>query len=85
MFYAQDFLVNLFSKAGLQQGFNDKRVATFFYSIMDILDAHNECKFVVLENVRNLADKSENWEVIRTELLKREFIITKEPLILSPF
>ena len=73
-----------FSKAGLQQGFNDKTRGNLFYSIMDILDAHNECKFVVLENVRNLADKSENWEVIRTELLKREFIITKEPLILSP-
>ena len=73
-----------FSKAGLQQGFNDKARGNLFYSIMNILDAHEECKFVVLENVRNLADKSENWEIIRTELLKRDFIITQNPLILSP-
>lgn len=73
-----------FSKAGLQKGFNDKTRGNLFYSIMDILDEHPECKFVVLENVRNLADKTENWEIIRTELLKRNFIITKDPLILSP-
>ena len=30
-----------FSKAGLQQGFNDKTRGNLFYSIMDILDAHN--------------------------------------------
>lgn len=73
-----------FSKAGLQQGFKDKARGGLFYSIMDILDAHEECNFVVLENVRNLADKSENWEIIRTELMKRDFIITQNPLILSP-
>lgn len=73
-----------FSKAGRQQGFNDKTRGNLFYNIMDILDAHGECKFIVLENVRNLADKSENWEIIKTELLARDFIITKDPLILSP-
>lgn len=73
-----------FSKAGLQKGFKDETRGNLFYSIMDILDVHTECKFVVLENVRNLADKSENWEIIRTELLARDFIITKDPLILSP-
>jgi len=73
-----------FSKAGLQQGFNDTKRGNLFYKIMDILDVHNEVQFVVLENVRNLADKSENWEIIRTELLSRGFIITKDPLILSP-
>lgn len=36
---------------------------------MDILDAHPEVQFIVLENVRNLADKTENWEIIRSELL----------------
>lgn len=73
-----------FSKAGNQEGFNDKTRGNLFYSIMNILDAHNECNFVILENVRNLADKTENWDIIRTELLKRDFIITKDPLILSP-
>lgn len=73
-----------FSKAGNQEGFNDKTRGNLFYSIMNILDVHTECKFIILENVRNLADKNENWEIIRTELLKRDFIITKDPLILSP-
>lgn len=73
-----------FSKAGHQKGFQDQTRGNLFYKIMDILDAHREVKFIVLENVRNLADKTENWEVIRTELMKRDFIITKEPLILSP-
>jgi len=73
-----------FSKAGLQKGFQDETRGNLFYKIMDILDAHDEVRFVVLENVRNLADKSENWEIIRTELLKRDFVITEKPLILSP-
>lgn len=51
---------------------------------MDILDAHPEVKFIILENVRNLADKSENWDIITSELMKRNFYITKEPVILSP-
>lgn len=73
-----------FSKAGQQKGFQDQKRGNLFYKIMDILDAHTEVQFVVLENVRNLADKTENWEIIRSELLKRDFIITKDALILSP-
>ena len=73
-----------FSKAGQQKGFQDEKRGNLFYRIQDILDAHPEAQFVVLENVRNLADKTENWEIIRTELLKRDFIITKDALILSP-
>ena len=73
-----------FSKAGLQQGFKDITRGNLFYSIMKILDSHTECNFIVLENVRNLADKTENWDVIRKELLERNFIITKKPLIISP-
>lgn len=73
-----------FSKAGQQKGFQDQKRGNLFYKIMDILDAHPEVQFVVLENVRNLADKTENWEIIRSELLKRDFIITKDALILSP-
>lgn len=73
-----------FSKAGLQKGFNDEKRGNLFYKIMDILDVHPEVQFVVLENVRNLADKTENWEIIRSELLKRDFIITEKALILSP-
>lgn len=73
-----------FSKAGAQQGFKDKKRGNLFYKIMDILDGHPEVKFIILENVRNLADKSENWDIITSELMKRNFYITEEPLILSP-
>jgi len=73
-----------FSKAGAQKGFQDEGQGNLFYVILDILDAHPEVKFVILENVRNLADKGENWDVIRSELRKRNFYITEEPLILSP-
>lgn len=73
-----------FSKAGQQKGFQDQKRGNLFYKIMDILDVHPEVQFVVLENVRNLADKTENWEIIRSELLKRDFVITKDALILSP-
>ncbi len=73
-----------FSKAGLQKGFQDKKRGNLFYKIMDILDGHPEVKFVILENVRNLADKTENWDIITSELTKRNFYITEQPIILSP-
>ena len=73
-----------FSKAGLQKGFRDENRGNLFYIIIDILDAHPEAKFLILENVRNLADKTENWDIIKTELMKRNFYITEEPVILSP-
>jgi len=73
-----------FSKAGTQQGFQDKKRGNLFYKIMDILDCHPEVKFVILENVRNLADKTENWDIITSELMKRNFYITEDPIILSP-
>ena len=73
-----------FSKAGAQKGFQDKTRGNLFYTIMDILDAHPEVKFVILENVRNLADKTENWDIITTELMQRNFYITEDPVILSP-
>lgn len=73
-----------FSKAGNQQGFADEESGNLFYTIIDILKEHPECKFIILENVKNLADKSENWDVITNELKKLDFYITEDPLILSP-
>lgn len=73
-----------FSKAGAQMGFQDEKRGNLFYKIMDILDGHPEVKFIILENVRNLADKTENWDVIKTELTNRNFYITEDPVILSP-
>jgi DNA (cytosine-5)-methyltransferase 1 len=73
-----------FSKAGQQMGFSDKNRGNLFYKIMDILDGHSEVKFIILENVRNLADKTENWDIITSELRSRNFYITESPVILSP-
>jgi len=73
-----------FSKAGAQKGFSDEHRGNLFYVIMDILETHPEVKFLILENVRNLADKTENWDIIKTELMKHNFYITEEPVILSP-
>ena len=73
-----------FSKAGKQLGFEDKSRGKLFFSILDIIDAHPEAKGFIFENVRNLADNKKNWSIICNELKKRNFIITEDPLILSP-
>ena len=73
-----------FSKAGCQKGFDDEKRGNLFYIILNILDSHPEVKYLILENVRNLADKNENWDIIKTELMERNFYITEDPLILSP-
>lgn len=73
-----------FSKAGAQKGFSDELRGNLFYTILNILDYHPETKYVILENVRNLADNSENWDIIKAELMARNFYITETPIILSP-
>lgn len=73
-----------FSKAGKQKGFEDETRGDLFHYIMRILDVHPETKFVILENVRNLADKEEHWQIIKKELTKRDFYITEDPIIISP-
>lgn len=73
-----------FSKAGKQLGFNDESRGQLFFSILRIIDAHPEAKGFVFENVRNLADNKNNWSVVCSELKKRNFVITEDPLILSP-
>ena len=73
-----------FSKAGKQLGFKDGSRGKLFFSILDIIDAHSETRGFIFENVRNLADNKKNWSVICDELKRRDFIITEDPLILSP-
>lgn len=73
-----------FSKAGKRMGFQDESRGKLFFKIMDILDAHSEVEFLLLENVRNLADQEEYWSTICEELHSRGFAITDAPLILSP-
>lgn len=73
-----------FSKAGKQDGFDDKERGNLFDVIIEILKIHDECKFIILENVRNLSDKTENWDKIQKELRQLNFYVTEKPLILSP-
>lgn len=75
-----------FSKAGKQKGFDDKNRGNLFYVLMDILDKHKECKFILLENVSNLSTGNSNlwWDTIQNELQKREFYVTDIPIVLSP-
>jgi len=73
-----------FSKAGLQEGFKDEERGDLFYNVCEILEEHPETHFVILENVRNLADNQANWDVIKRRLMELDFIITEEPIIISP-
>lgn len=73
-----------FSKAGKQEGFNDEKRGNLFYVLMDIIKIHPECKFVLLENVKNLADNDQNWSLIQEALKELNFYVTDLPIILSP-
>ena len=73
-----------FSKAGKQEGFNDSKRGNLFYALMSIIKLHRECKFVILENVKNLADNSQNWNLIQKALQELNFYVTDLPIILSP-
>lgn len=73
-----------FSKAGKQEGFKDKNRGNLFYVLMDIIKIHPECKFVILENVKNLADNNQNWGLIQEALKELNFYVTDLPIILSP-
>ena len=86
------FPCQTFSKAGNRNGFkvvekdngqSDER-GQLFYSIIDVLKEHPECKYIILENVRNLADNKENWQIVCDELKKLDFVITDIPIIESP-
>lgn len=83
-FLCAGFPCQPFSKAGKQKGFKDKNSGTLFFTLMEILKQHNECKFILLENVKNLADNKENWKTIQSELKKLDFYVNKDPIILSP-
>ncbi len=78
------FPCQTFSKAGNQEGFKDEIKGQLFFKIVEILKRHKECKFIILENVRNLADQKHFWNVIQKELQDLDFFITQDPIILSP-
>ncbi len=83
------FPCQAFSKAGGQKGFSDTR-GTLFFHIERLLkyriDIGKPVKYIVLENVRNLVshDNGLTWNVIRKNLKKLGYILTEDPIIMSP-
>ena len=79
------FPCQAFSKAGFQRGFADETRGTLFFEIIRILK-HHRTPYVILENVRNLAahDNGNTWRVIKNSLKELGYVITEEPIIISP-
>ena len=73
-----------FSKAGDQQGLEDKKNGNLFDKLVEIIDYH-EPDFFILENVRNLKSHGNfnTWKYIRDKLVNQlGYVIDDE--ILSP-
>jgi DNA (cytosine-5)-methyltransferase 1 len=72
-----------FSKAGFQKGFDDSR-GTLFYNICEIVQ-HHKPKYLILENVRNLAthDDGNTWNVICKCIDELGYYTYKTPTILN--
>jgi DNA (cytosine-5)-methyltransferase 1 len=73
-----------FSKAGKRKGIDDAR-GTLFFDILRIAK-HHKPKFMILENVRNLAghDKGRTWSIIHESLVDIGYSVSSTPIIFSP-
>lgn len=78
------FPCQAFSTAGHKKGFEDTR-GTLFFEIARILKYH-KTKYIILENVKNLLghDNGNTWNVIKNTLIELGYILTEEPIIMSP-
>lgn len=79
------FPCQAFSKAGNRLGFEDPTKGTLFFDICRII-GHHHPKYVLLENVRNLAshDHGNTWKVIHDRLEDLGYNLLPEPVIFSP-
>ena len=79
------FPCQAFSKAGKRLGFMDETKGTLFFDIMRIVRAKRP-KYILLENVRNLAshDNGNTWRTIRRALREEDYDVYDEPTIFSP-
>ena len=73
-----------FSKSGFQRGIDETR-GTLFFNILRILEARRP-RFLVLENVRNLAGPRQKamWETIILNLRQLGYRVPDRPAVFSP-
>lgn len=79
------FPCQAFSIAGKRLGFQDPTKGTLFFDVVRII-RHHHPKYLLLENVRNLAshDGGNTWKVIHQTLDEAGYNVSPEPIIFSP-